>query len=149
MSHRIILAGFSLLSLFALIAGCDFEAGAPPLSESSSTEFQEKLARPGLMLAKFGAPWCPPCREVDRELAQLAAAGDVGAEIVTVNVDDEARLAEEYQISSIPRLMLFQDGHKVKDHVGYASRDEIQSWIRKALAAGAVGDVQSNPWAEG
>ena len=120
-----------------LIGGCGSSDYASPLPESTAAEFKQQLDQPGLVLAKFGAPWCPPCREVDRELAKLAAMSDAQATIITINVDEETGLSKEYNISSIPRLMLFQDGSKIKDHLGYADLDEIQSWIRAAAASSA------------
>ena len=134
-----------MLGAVLLTAGCGSSEYVSPLPESSAAELNQQLGQPGLVLAKFGAPWCPPCREVDRELAKLAAMSDVQAKIITINVDDEGDLAKEYNISSIPRLMLFQDGSKVKDHLGYADLDEIQSWIRAAAGSAKVSEVQENP----
>ncbi len=140
----------SLLFTAALaVSGCGTSpGGSGSLPESSAAEFRQQLEQPGLVLAKFGAPWCPPCREVDRELATMAASGESRAEIVTINVDDEPGLAKEYQISSIPRIMLFQNGSKVKDHLGYAGRDQMESWIRVAVGNAKTPEIRTNPLAD-
>lgn len=136
-----------ILGAAMLTAGCSSSQHASSLPESNETEFRQQLEQPGLVLAKFGAPWCPPCREVDRELATIATDGDLQAEIVMINVDDERNLAREYQVTSIPRLMLFRNGNKIKDHVGFAKRDEIESWIRAASSVKPA-EIQLNPLVE-
>ena len=146
MSHKCGLIPTVIFGAAILMTGCSSsEHTTSSLPESSAAEFRQQVDQPGLVLAKFGAPWCPPCREVDRELGKLAAMSDSQAQIITINVDDEPGLAKEYKISSIPRLMLFQDGNKIKDHVGYADLGEIQGWIRTAAGNARVSEVQVNP----
>ena len=60
-----------MIGAVVLTAGCNSSEQHATLSESNAAEFRQHLDQPGLVLAKFGAPWCPPCREVDRELAKM------------------------------------------------------------------------------
>ncbi|MCC9601785.1 thioredoxin family protein [Stieleria sp. JC731] len=106
-----------------------------------------------LVLMKFGAPWCPPCRMVDKELLELKKA-KLPVEVRKINVDNHQALADQYQISSIPRLILTEDGEVIGDLTGYKSADELEAWIRdnaseKALAASAdprPATVYANPF---
>ena len=136
---------FGLTMLFAI--GCDSRSGSHAVPESNARELKSMLQQDGLVLVKFGAPWCGPCREVDRELGKLAAMAPSDVQVVSINVDDEPSLAQEYNVRSIPRMLLFENGNLVKDHTGYAALDEIQLWIRSAGPT-KVSDVQSNPYAE-
>ena len=134
-------------SLMLLSIGCDSQSGGHAVPESSARDFHSKLQQEGLVLAKFGAPWCGPCREVDRELGKLAAMAPSDVQVVSINVDNEPALAKEYNVRSIPRLLLFENGNLVKDHTGYANLEEIQRWIRSAGPT-KVSEVQSNPYVE-
>ena len=120
----------------------------PALPESSAQALKSQLDQPGLVLAKFGAPWCPPCRAVDKELEKLASlmAGDV--EVLTINVDHEPSLSQQFNVRSIPRILLFQDGNKIKDHTGFVTFDVMQGWVRQAAADSSESEVQLNPLAE-
>ncbi|OYP28994.1 hypothetical protein CGZ80_25635 [Rhodopirellula sp. MGV] len=83
----------------------------------------------GLVLMKFGAPWCPPCRMVDKELVDLAKA-NLPVEVRKIDVDHRQDLADQYDVSSIPRLILKEDGEVIGDLVGYQSAAQLEAWIR-------------------
>ncbi|MCQ2396886.1 MAG: thioredoxin [Lentisphaeria bacterium] len=73
----------------------------------------------GTWLVDFWATWCGPCRMqgriIDDGLEELAAAG---AKIAKVNVDDQAGLAMRFNVLSIPTLIVFKNGEKVREFVG-------------------------------
>ncbi|WP_235034245.1 thioredoxin family protein [Roseiconus lacunae] len=92
---------------------------------------------PKLVLMKFGAPWCPPCRMVDKELLDLKQA-KLPVEVRKINVDQHQSLAEQYDVSSIPRLILTEDGEVIGDLVGYQSADQLESWIRENASERAL-----------
>jgi thioredoxin len=79
------------------------------------------------VLVKFGATWCGPCRAVDAQLTQVAHCGP--ARVVKIDVDSRPDLARHYGITAIPRMLLFKDGKVVGDRTGYASADDLRSWI--------------------
>ena len=49
--------------------------------------------------------------------------------IVSVNIDDEDELSEEYEVSSIPCLVLFKDGKEVKRNIGLMPREQVESML--------------------
>lgn len=104
--------------------------------DPASLEFQSGSS-PKLVLMKFGAPWCPPCRMIDKELVKLER-GDLPVEIRKINVDERPELAERYHVTSIPRLILLQDGRKVGDLVGYKSSKELTRWITEEASESAL-----------
>lgn len=105
---------------------------------------------------KFGAPWCGPCRQIDRELTRLENSVDESRlRIVRVNVDQDPALARRYNVSSIPHLVLLQHGRKLDEHCGYLSEADLNKWIeRSAVETNAfspstsLGEVHVNPFAQ-
>ena len=85
--------------------------------------------RPGLVVVKFGAEWCGPCRRLDPELTQLASSLGGRASVVRIDVTQHRDLARHYGVSSIPRLMVFYHGEVLADRVGYADHNQLCAWV--------------------
>ncbi|MCD8151642.1 MAG: thioredoxin [Clostridiales bacterium] len=69
------------------------------------------------VLLDFWATWCGPCRMVGPVLEEIAAErSDI--KVGKVNVDEEPELAKEFQVSSIPMLVVIKDGEITNQTVG-------------------------------
>ncbi len=113
-----------------------------PLTVSSkpihvgTAEFQkEVLDWPGTVLVDFWAPWCGPCRAVAPILEDLAARRSGSLKIVKVNADENAELASQFGIFSIPTLILFERGTKISQIAGAMPRSQLEAWIDSSVAA--------------
>ncbi len=84
------------------------------------------------VLVDFWAPWCGPCRTIAPVVEQMAQKYAGRAKVVKVNVDDNPRIAQQFQILSIPTLMTFKNGSAIKRQVG-ANPTIIPSMIEEAL----------------
>lgn len=80
------------------------------------------------VLIDFNADWCGPCRMLGPVLDEIAKNND-SIKIVSVNIDDEEELAEEYGVSAIPCLVVLKSGKEEKRNVGLLSRDELDEFI--------------------
>ncbi|MBR0277604.1 MAG: thioredoxin [Clostridia bacterium] len=93
--------------------------------EVNKDNFEDEVLKSDIpVLADFNAEWCGPCRSMKPMLEELAESNP-GYKIVSIDIDAEDELAEDYEVSSIPCLVAFRDGEEVNRSVGLISRDAI------------------------
>lgn len=96
-----------------------------PLVVTDDTFQRDVLSARGLALVDCWAPWCGPCRMVGPILDQLAAESNGRYRIVKLNIDDNQRTAAQFQIQSIPTMLIFQDGKLVDRIIGAQPKSAI------------------------
>ena len=100
------------------------------IQEITSADFEEvvlKSEKP--VLVDFNATWCGPCRMLKPVLEQVAAErADVT--VVGVDIDENDELAEEYEVFSIPCLVLFKDGAEANRSVGLIPKEAVEDLLR-------------------
>lgn len=77
------------------------------------------------VLVDFWATWCGPCMMLSPIVEELAEKHKVGK----VNVDEELELAHRYGITSIPTLILFENGQAVRQTMGYQPKEDIEAFL--------------------
>ena len=85
------------------------------------------------VLVDFRAEWCQPCRIVDPVIDGLAAEYGAQLAVAKVDVDENAALAAEYGVRSIPTVMLVADGAIRRVLVGSRSAEEYRVAIDDVL----------------
>ena len=98
--------------------------------EVNDAGFKEEIGS-GLTLVDFWAPWCGPCKMIAPILEELAPEVEGKANIAKLNVDDNQATASEYEVMSIPTLILFKDGEPVDKVVGFQPKEQLASLIEK------------------
>ena len=81
------------------------------------------------VLVDFWATWCPPCRLLGPVIAEIAEEQITSLKVGKVDVDEQKELASQFNIMSIPTMILFQDGKVVKEILGYKPKEEILELI--------------------
>ncbi|BBM89415.1 thioredoxin [Spirochaetota bacterium] len=94
--------------------------------EVTETNFKETIEE-GIALVDFWAEWCAPCREQGPIVSQLAEAVGDKYKIGKLDVDKHKTIAVDYEVSSIPTLIIFKDGQVVKRLVGLHPLEVLKS----------------------
>jgi thioredoxin 1 len=85
------------------------------------------------VLVDFWAPWCGPCRVVAPVLEEIANERD-DLRIVKLNVDDNQQTAANFEVLSIPTLILFKQGQVAKKVIGAYPKKRLEAELEPALA---------------
>ena len=104
------------------------------LTQVTQQNFQQQVidnARP--VLVEFYADWCGPCRAQAPVLEVLAGEYVDRVDIVKLNVDQDGAIAGQYNIRSIPTLILFKDGKPVDVQVGVNTANKLKTILDKSL----------------
>ena len=121
----------SSLRFFTISDSID-DMGAKDITQDAFK--QEVLEKKGLVFVDFHAEWCGPCKMTGPIIDQLAGeTSDVT--FVKVDVDQNANLASQYSVFSIPTFIVFKDGKVVNQFVGAMGKEGFQKEIDKARAS--------------
>lgn len=136
---RLWLAGLALL----LAAGCR-SATQPPgpapaagpgepvtLTDENFDQLVLKSDKP--VLVDFTATWCPPCKEMEPIVAQLATDYEGRAVVGKLDVDQNKATSAEYNVTAVPTFLVFKGGVKVDRVDGATERRDLAAAIDAVL----------------
>jgi thioredoxin 1 len=94
-------------------------------------DFEEVIKSNRLVLVDFWAEWCGPCRKVSPILDEIS--NETGLLVGKLNIDENPEKTMEYQVSSIPTMVLFMDGKPVHSVIGakpkHLMMKELSEWL--------------------
>ena len=104
------------------------------LTEVTDNNFQaEVLESDTPVLVDFWAPWCGPCRIIAPSLEELNDEID-NLRVVKLNVDENQQTAAQYNVMSIPTLIVFKNGEPAKTIIGAMPKKRLEAELAPALA---------------
>ncbi len=98
----------------------------------SSENFEAEVLKADIpVLIDFWAEWCMPCKMIAPALSELAEKYAGKVKLAKLNVDEESELAAQYNIISIPTLLMFKGGEVVRQHVGAAPKPTLEGIFKE------------------
>jgi thioredoxin 1 len=108
---------------------------AGTVAEVTDTNFQAEVIESSVpVLVDFWAPWCGPCRMVAPVVEEIAQEKGEALKVVKLNIDENQDTAMQFNVLSIPTLMLFRDGQVAKTVVGAYPKRKLEAELEPALA---------------
>ncbi|HEY8693110.1 MAG TPA: thioredoxin [Chloroflexota bacterium] len=95
---------------------------------------QDVLQSTEPVLVDFWASWCQPCRMVAPVVEEIATENSGKLKVLKLDVDANQNTAMQFNVSSIPTLILFKDGQPVERMVGFSPKDRLLSKISPHLS---------------
>lgn len=102
-------------------------AGENVVNVGSDTWTSEVIESTTPVLVDFWAEWCGPCRAIAPTLEQIATDKAGALKIAKVDVDAHSDLAAQFEVRSIPALLLFKNGEVVERMVGAMSKPQLEA----------------------
>jgi thioredoxin 1 len=104
------------------------------LPDVTDNNFQaEVLESDTPVLVDFWAPWCGPCRIIAPSLEEINDEND-NLRVVKLNVDENQQTAAQYNVMSIPTLIVFKNGQPAKTIIGAMPKKRLEQELEPAIA---------------
>lgn len=101
--------------------------------EITSSNFEETIKGSDVVLVDFWATWCGPCKMIAPIIDEIANEFQGKAVVGKVNVDENATLAEQFGIMSIPTMIIFKNGEIAEKMVGPRTKAQIEAALKKQM----------------
>ena len=99
----------------------------------TDSNFNEIVNKHSLALIDCWAPWCGPCLALAPTIEELTEIYDGEVFVGKLNVDENPKTAESFQIFSIPTMLIIKNGKEVDRIIGLCPKNHIEAILKKHL----------------
>jgi thioredoxin 1 len=102
--------------------------------EVTDTNFEGEVLKSSLpVLVDFWAVWCAPCRAIAPHVEAIATEFAGKVRVGKCDIDANPQIPSQFEVRSIPTLLLFKDGKVLGQLVGAVPRAKLDDFVKKAL----------------
>ena len=99
---------------------------------TNTKEFENTLKENKVVLVDFYATWCGPCKMLSPILEDVATELPENAVIAKLDIDESLDTAKDYNVMSVPTMIIFKDGKEVERLIGLRQKEQILEAIKNA-----------------
>ena len=85
------------------------------------------------VLVDFWAEWCGPCKAIAPALDEISNEMSNNITVAKINIDENPNTAQEFNIRSIPALMIFKNGKLEAEMMGQVPKSQLEEWIKESI----------------
>lgn len=102
--------------------------------EVTDSNFDSEVLKSSLpVLVDFWAVWCAPCRAIAPHVEAIATEFEGKVRVGKCDIDANPQIPSQFEVRSIPTLLLFKDGKVLGQLVGAVPRAKLDDFVKKAL----------------
>ncbi len=101
----------------------------------TDNNFDEIITKNKVVFVDCWAPWCAPCHIYEPIYSKVAEQYKDKAVFARLNVDENPRTADKYDVMNIPTTLIFVDGKLVDQIVGAVDEDTLKSYVEKYISS--------------